>query len=859
MRITYANLKGFKRFHLAGIKEFEAEFPSPVTVIVGESGCGKSSLLSELSGFPAVRTAYEKDGRKELHIEHEGHLYKLISDFSNRVSPHSFIRDGVELNVGHTTDVQEELLVNHFGLTVPIRNLIYSKLKMCNITRAERKNLFLNINPLDLSLILSIHKASLSHYKDCRAQLQMLYTRKTDLESQMLNDEVLQQHITTKETLANELDEVEKVIQILAQHVSTLKDRFEEDINYTQSTSVEALVPTSTILANCKTVLSHVSDYCSIPRGDAFENAKSAIRLKNEKLSIKRQEITNYLENLNKEINDYHSHLDNANDRPVSQVEKELGEVALELGKYKNLPQQPIPSGVIDRYLERLEDIRGILFTFRDMPVKMLPLETLDQLFTKHRQLESRVQQLTADLNRLNLHIEEESKEIEQNKSKASIPSSCQSTTCGLRIIFANRMQAVEEKYKANLELKTTWEKELSSLTKEFKDLTDQLAPYNLHHAGDKYLDLLNLLKNGYFNIQDWDNTLLDQLNTQPLIIVSKLSDFIEGSKLVIERDKLLAVQNRLNTELQVLLKSSGASLDFLQKKVEEKEKQLSDKLHELDETEAAIKLVQSEYQTYVNYGTDANLIRDTQNLYTKGERALLVTKAMEYWKNLGKKFVEARRIISEELHKLETIVREQEVIRKTYTNEIITWVNKTELAKTNYEKIEQALSPNSGIPFKSMLKYLNALITNANCFSGQLWNYKLKLCPIEDNNNLDYNFRIEVGNEIVNDISMLSDGQTEVVNLEWILTILLQLKLLDKIPLYADELGKAFDNAHRIKLLNFLNSLIDSKYINQLFMISHYDIFTTGFTDSNVICLDAATNPNIPVGANDHVRFVYG
>ena len=41
--------------------------------------------------------------------------------------------------------------------------------------------------------------------------------------------------------------------------------------------------------------------------------------------------------------------------------------------------------------------------------------------------------------------------------------------------------------------------------------------------------------------------------------------------------------------------------------------------------------------------------------------------------------------------------------------------------------------------------------------------------------------------------------------------------------------------------------------------MISHYDIFTTGFTDSNVICLDAATNPNIPVGANDHVRFVYG
>ena len=65
MRITYASLKGFKRFNQSRIDEFEAEFVSPVQIITGSNGCGKSSMLRELSPLPSTRTDYDQNGRKE--------------------------------------------------------------------------------------------------------------------------------------------------------------------------------------------------------------------------------------------------------------------------------------------------------------------------------------------------------------------------------------------------------------------------------------------------------------------------------------------------------------------------------------------------------------------------------------------------------------------------------------------------------------------------------------------------------------------------------------------------------------------------------------------------------------------------
>ena len=62
MKLTYASLRNFKRFSNAHIKEIEMEFQAPVQIIVGSNGCGKSSMLRELSPLPSTRTDYDQNG-----------------------------------------------------------------------------------------------------------------------------------------------------------------------------------------------------------------------------------------------------------------------------------------------------------------------------------------------------------------------------------------------------------------------------------------------------------------------------------------------------------------------------------------------------------------------------------------------------------------------------------------------------------------------------------------------------------------------------------------------------------------------------------------------------------------------------
>ena len=85
----------------------------------------------------------------------------------------------------------------------------------------------------------------------------------------------------------------------------------------------------------------------------------------------------------------------------------------------------------------------------------------------------------------------------------------------------------------------------------------------------------------------------------------------------------------------------------------------------------------------------------------------------------------------------------------------------------------------------------------------------------------------------------------------------LLQMKLLDKIPFFADETGRALDANHRNALLKFLGSLIDNKLIEQLFIVNHYAVFTDGFRESDVICLSRDQMSDLPGNTNEYVKIV--
>ena len=205
MRINRIELIGFKPFKFANIKHLTIDVEEDIQIVMGQIGCGKSTLLNEITTFGTFKNMFEKNGYKRIDIDHEGDKYTLISDFKNKNKVHSFIKNGEDLNVGGTQPVQIELTERYFKFTNLIRDILYNKVQMCSMSKADRRSLLINMNPVDLSLVIDKHRQVCSRIRDAKSNLNLLYRRKQEIEAQMLPKEVLEEKKKKKEELQKEL------------------------------------------------------------------------------------------------------------------------------------------------------------------------------------------------------------------------------------------------------------------------------------------------------------------------------------------------------------------------------------------------------------------------------------------------------------------------------------------------------------------------------------------------------------------------------------------------------------------------------------------------------------------------------
>ena len=812
-----------------------------------------TSLLNELCPLPAVRTDFEKDGMKVLEITHEGSSFVLTSDFSNKNSPHSFKKDDRELNIGHTTDIQTELVEKYFGITPSIRDLIYNKVKLTKTTKSERKNLFLKINPMDLSLIIDTHKKVLSRIKDCKANLTLLQTRKVDLESKMISPELLAQHKKTKKNLEDQVKLLQKITYALWQHSEGLLNNFKEDVEYAKT---HKDIPLDEIMINCKRIRNDLIKYSKVTRGPMFYADKERIHGRYQELQEQKKNISEMIRNLSNEIDEFQSHLEKATDRPISSVEQEISQLDEEIAKFPKLMENVIPEDFIETHKAIIPEIKSIVELFMNTGVRMEPPEKINNKLYKYQELKQKAEFYSNQVNSLTIAIEEMEKEVKANNENASVPSGCK-FTCGLKAVFLDRNMRIQEKLTEDcLELDCA-KARLKECTDSYVKLENDMRAFQEHGLLRQFDRLKKLLCSGYFTLYSTDEDLVDKLNNAPMKIVSDLDTCIRDSLLRVELSKLVDKRKSLNTELETMLKTSGASQEFLQKELAKKEAIVKNKLKQLESVELESHEVDKEYNLYLEYTLACDKIQHYKDIYTKGERALLVKNAYKYWKALQNEYEEIHRRIQEDLRNLDSLVKEQEMIRNTYETEILKNIQIISDQKNVLDRLETALSPNSGIPHRSMVKYLNVMINNVNYFLSNIWSYRMKIDAVSEDEVIDYGFPICIGNENNKDISCTSDGQAEVIDLVWVLTILLQMKLLDKIPFFADEISRCMDDYHRGRTLEFLNSMIDNGLVEQLFIINHFAAISNGFKDCNVICLNSDNITDLPANTNNNVTIV--
>src|SRR5574344_278154 len=854
MRINYIKLSKFKRFKLANIADFEAEFPEPITMIIAESGKGKSSLLSQLNPLPATRTDFEKDGYKEVRITHDGSEYILVSDFSNKVSPHSFICNGVELNIGHTTDVQLELAEKHFSITPFIYDLVYAKTKLTKTTKSERRNLFLRINAMDLGLLLDAHKKVQSKIKDCKANLQMLQSRKVELEGSLLDSNTLAQHKSTRDKLQSNKQLAEQLIYRIDQHISTMKSNYADDFSFRSEHDLSV----DNIRNVCKNIVHKLPVYTKVIRTDNLDDAKTVCMQQSNLLATKisnnqqqREALTIATQKLSSEINEYNKHLDTTSNNKSSEIEQSIKSIDEELVNYGDIKDTGLMMSRIDNYNSAHEFIIDTLLKLHDVTDKLI---TPEEILSKQRELDSLKNSLMITQSEYTKNeeiVNELSNEIAQNNEKANIPKTCQST-CGLRAIFTMRLNDKLHKIqvaKSQMESKAST---IAAQKKHCAELAEYLEPYT-PFVVTSISRIYNCLQQ-YFNYKGTINDLINDINERPMHITKQVEKLIDDTINYNKKLQLQPKREKLELELSTIIQTNTVSVNFIKEELEKKEQQVSTNINiinQLAREKTALATDKLNYELYLN---DLTFLYTLQDEVELERRHQLVTNAYEYWSKLRITTASYISNVDTELRKLEQLVRDQELQQQIYHTEILANIARITEEKKVYETIEIALSPNTGIAHKSMVKYLNVLINNVNYFISQVWAYTLKLDSVDINKPIDYTLPVQVGSDLNKDISQLSDGQSEIMDLVWILTILLQLKLLNKMPFYADELTRCMDNYHRTKTMTFMSTLLDNKLIEQCFMINHFVMVSGGFKNSNIICLSSDNLTDIPENANEHV-----
>lgn len=846
MRINTIILKNYKPFSFSDISNLQIDFVSNTTIVVGTNGSGKSALFQMLNPLPPVRTDFSKDGYKEIHITHENKEYILTSDFSNKTSPHSFIVDQTELNIGGTTGVQEELVQKYFGYTNIDDKLVRVEIDICRMGRAERKNLFLMLNPTDLSLVLDIHKKTLTKLKEYKTNLTHLYRRKEELESKMLSVEILKDTKNYKNELETQKNTLDKLIYAIHQHIEQVKINYQLD----NTTHIETVDYDDYFRYVRKTI----STFTDIDRYEHQLEFDDMIALANHNDSAM-VFIQKQIDELHNEIKEYQVHIDSNTNKPITLIEQEVLSLT---GYIKGLNVDDIvgviiPTNKLDTFLELIQSLKPKLFFLSERSHKSRIWNdvVLNKVAMKLDNLHRDTRYLSMQLNQINQDIK--SAESEINKFSLHIPSDCITDQCGLKERYLTKKNSIDSTLINLYKKKKHHESRIQHLTK-VSDILSQM-----HDARRPYTEVLYTILSTWAN--NWQlhdivlaHPLIHILNVAPLSILQILEYVYENSKSFHHRQSHIEKRDILQKEIDALTKANATSKVFMENLMQDKLAKLNTLLVEFDMSKLTWEEATRRIKKILAFeGFKIQLTKD-YDTFIQQSNLVIGNKTVEYYSSLITSCEAVKNDLDHELRNIDTTIKEQDALYSRYEEEIIKQIQLIETDRIRYIGIEKELSPNTGLPHKYLVSFINSLIHNTNYFIAQVFSYPLKVSKLDPNEPIDFSFEVTVGNISIKDISYLSKGQKEIMLLAWTLAILLQKNVLNNFPLFLDEIGGSFCPTHQVALLELLKSLQEQGLVNQMFMINHMSIYFDGFNNSDVIALktdDTILTNNI----NTHVQ----
>lgn len=810
------------RKRLSGIKKIDIDFSHEKHLLLGDNGSGKTNLLTELSALPPDNKDYDGPGQKSIWFELDDGKIITFNSYPNQKRHHEvFINDDEtdNINLSGTVTEQKELAKKYTGITKEFFDLLILGLDRFTETKpVYRREVFNKINTTNFDYALKIYQKARDGFRNDQAIIKHLTKQLVLLESQKLEDSVIQE-MGSRQRLIN--DELAIWLDLKRKDLVRKPNEIK--------TELEKLAATHTATTNrlLKRFDKIESDL------DSPEKVKEKIAHLNGEIKIVREVIAK----ADKELNEKRKTLqfDSKNRQLIIEEIKRIETFLENNKKYDDATHLPYLSqiknlGDIDELNKRIDEIS---LSLNHVPEDGLTAFTKDYLAS----LMHTNQSLNNSLRDINTLIDELSKTINHFKEHAD-KDKVECPNCHFHfvpLLNITNIDSVNDAYQNAIEQKEKLLLEISDLENKILEAETKL---------EQKLNLLNQIKGNTLITNWWLHCGLSI--DKPQYAFKELFKLRTALKLEIERRDYYSELNRLNEKL--------AMCDILD---HDKEMTLKNELAqlELDLDKSHFKLHELTKETilYRDYLNELNaVIKDISSLSDALDK--IETLRIELDCVLANQFVDMH--IADLTLKSAELVKSLDAALNNVKNRVSIKkeIEEKEKNKERHTDLIRALSPVDGIIAEGMTGFINRFIDDMNTVIKKSWEDHLVIrhCMVDNTNiELDYTFVVETLYELVPDVSLCSKGQREII--DWAFREVAMCYLgLHTHPVLFDEWSGNMDEAHQLRACELLGNLTYTTNHSQLIVASHFKVVHEALGDVRRLVL-SSKNMSLHGTYNEH------
>lgn len=832
LRISQVVIYRCKRLSLSRIKKLIWNMENDLQIVLGTNGSGKSSLLNQICFLPANASDYEKDGYIIIDFIYNGKCYRVSSEFKNG-NKHSFIvyedEGPVYLNDRGTASAQRELVKQHFGITPEIKALIQGKLKFTDMAPAARQNWVTQFSTVDMSTAFKLFNAVKTLARESTATLKHI------------NERIAKE--TNKLLESKEFEDLGNQAVSLQEKLTTLMMNKDPSVTGNVKQWSDRLEST---LAGMNAVANKILDFdipylelspevcfnCLDDIDDGIKDVDSRLQSKQELLTHCNKEYV-ALEGLLNTMKD--SGLHGAKD--LEERSKALAEEIAQLqSNFREFFKVDICSGDSVRFATMVAypELQQIFTAMADNRDGRYSKSIFNQKQERHKELNfslNRNMQAKGKLEDRLLHI------------GCAEGINCPKCNHGWKLgVGGNEEESIRSEI-------TKAENSIVKLQSEMQELSEYLEEANqFSRLVTRYTQVVNKAPEL--------RVLWDRLSDNMLFCTNPAESFrlINAWQSDVQNAFKIETLDEERRNIDVAL-SRLAAMDGSDH-LTEKGQGLLDNIESVTQTVAFLKRQRAElvkYKANMTKIMDMHLklsehIEDLDDVIEQLLKTLLNSEVGGEISDLQSQLAIVQSTLNQK-NSLETIIQDLKQSGEQVT-----------MDRDAYIEIMRALSPTDGFIAEQLQGAIHSIVDHLNAIISFVWTHDLIVlpCGLHDGE-LDYKFPFQVDGNVddVDDIADGSSAQLEIFNLAFRLLAYTHLGL-PGYPLFLDEIGKAFDEQHRINLMAYVKEMVGTEQFSQAFLISHYAANHGSFLNADVLVLNNS-NITVPNRHNQHVEIEYG